>query len=295
MKIGIVGLGNMGLGMGVTLHRKHHQVSGFDLSAAARSAAAAAGLNVQADLASLLAGSDVIILSLPKAQHVEAVCLGGGGIQALGHAGQIVIDTTTSTAAVSQAVHQVLAGQGITFIDAPVSGGPSGAASGSMTMVVGASDVDYQRILPLLADMSAVQVHVGECGAGNIVKIGNNLLAAAHLITTAEAVSMAAKAGVAPEKFLAGINKGSGRSAVSEVSFPKWVLNQAFDSGFTMGLMRKDVGLAQDLIQAQAQALPLSDLVGQLWQQSVATLADQEDFNAIVQDTDPLLFVKATS
>jgi len=82
---------------------------------------------------------------------------------------------------------------------------------------------------------------------------------------------------------------------VSEVSFPKWVLNQAFDSGFTMGLMRKDVGLAQDLIRVQGQSLPLSELVAQLWQQSQTELADQEDFNAIVCLTDPQLFCKDAS
>lgn len=292
MNVGVIGLGNMGLGMGMTLHRNKHQVCGFDLSEKAQQAAQAAGLTVAVNMADLLANSDVVILSLPKAEHVEAVCLGVNGIEGLGRSGLVVIDTTTSTAAVSQKVHQILAQQHITFIDAPVSGGPNGAATGTMTMVVGASEEDYQRVLPLLTDMSAVQVHVGACGAGNVVKIGNNLLAAAHLITTAEAVSMAAKAGVAPEKFLAGINKGSGRSGVSEVSFPKWVLNQAFDSGFTMGLMRKDVGLAKDLIQAQAQSLPLSDLVVQLWQQSQSDLADQEDFNAIVCLTDPQLFRK---
>lgn len=292
MNVGVIGLGNMGLGMATTLKRHQHRVSGFDLAPQAQQAALAAGITVAPDMASLLASSDVVILSLPKAAHVEAVCLGATGIEGLGQAGLMVVDTTTSTAAVSQKVHQALAARQMTFVDAPVSGGPSGAASGSMTMVVGASEADYQRIVPLLRDMSAVQVHVGGCGAGNVVKIGNNLLAAAHLITTAEAVSMAAKAGVAPEKFLAGINQGSGRSGVSEVSFPRWVLNQAFDSGFTMGLMRKDVGLAQDLIQEQAQSLPLSALVGQLWQQSQASLADGEDFNAIVRLTDSILFGK---
>ncbi len=292
MKVGVIGLGNMGLGMATTLQKHQHQVTGFDLATQAQQAAVRAGIEVAPNMGSLLASSEVVILSLPKAAHVEAVCLDSAGIEGLGQAGLVVVDTTTSTAAVSQKVHQALAARQITFIDAPVSGGPSGAANGTMTMVVGASDADYERILPLLRDMSAVQVHVGGCGAGNVVKIGNNLLAAAHLITTAEAVSMAAKAGVAPEKFLAGINQGSGRSGVSEVSFPRWVLNQAFDSGFTMGLMRKDVGLAHDLIQAQVQNLPLSALVSQLWQQSQATLADGEDFNAIVCLTDPHLFGK---
>lgn len=282
--ISIVGLGNMGRGMAETLLRQGYQVLGYDLSEDARKQAEELGV-VIAPLKELLNSSEIMLLSLPKAEHVEALVLGDSGIEAFGQEGLTIIDTTTSTPEVSRKIHQKLMAKGITFIDAPVSGGPSGAKNGTMTMVVGATDNEFLKIQPFLADLSAVQVNVGECGAGNVVKICNNLLAAAHLITTAEAVALAQKSGVDAEKLLAGINKGSGRSAVSEVNFPKWILNEAFNSGFTIGLMRKDVGLADSLAHSENMNLPLSNKVIELWQQSAALLADQEDFNAIVKMT----------
>ncbi len=287
--VSVIGLGNMGRGMAETLLRNGYKVMGYDLSEEARSQAEKIGVIV-APLAQLLKESKVVVLSLPKAEHVEALALGINGISELGHDGLIIVDTTTSTAEVSRKIYAELKTKGMTFIDAPVSGGPNGAKTGTMTMVVGATEEDFANIQPFLADLSAVQVNVGECGAGNVVKICNNLLAAAHLIITAEAVALANKAGVSPEKLLSGLNKGSGRSAVSEVNFPRWILNGAFDSGFTMGLMRKDVGLADALATAENMNLPLSKKVMELWKKSAETLADQEDFDAIVKMTDADLF-----
>ncbi|MFP5300583.1 NAD(P)-dependent oxidoreductase [Cobetia sp. SIMBA_158] len=296
--VGVIGLGNMGGGMAATLARHDFPVIGFDLSQAARDKAAAASVTPVDSLIELLANVEVVILSLPKAEHVERLCLGGDAAEdrqaesllAMARPGLIVIDTTTSTPETSRKVAAALATRGIDFIDAPVSGGPKGAASGSMSMVIGAEDEVLARAMPVLEAMSGSRVHVGRCGAGNVAKIANNMLAACHLISTAEAVAMAARAGVSPEKLLEGVNAGSGRSGASQVMFPSWVINKAYDSGFTMGLMRKDVGLASDLAQQLGMELPLARAVAQLWNESSATLDDSEDFCAIVQRTDPTLF-----
>jgi 3-hydroxyisobutyrate dehydrogenase len=290
MKVGVIGLGNMGGGMASTLASKGFDVSGFDLSEAALAAATAKGVTPITDCNQLIQASDILILSLPKAEHVEAVCLGKGGIIELGREGLIVIDTTTSTPEASRKVAAALGAVGIAFIDAPVSGGPKGAATGTMSMVIGAEDADLARAMPVLEGMSGTRVHVGQCGAGNVAKIANNMLAACHLISTAEAVSMAAKAGVEPEKLLQGLNAGSGRSGATQIMFPTWVLNKAYDSGFTMGLMRKDVGLASDLAASLDLDLPLSRIVASLWQASSESLPDNEDFCAIVQRTDAKLY-----
>lgn len=289
MKVGIVGLGNMGAGMASTLVKKGREVYGFDLSESAREVISHKGVTPVSTLKELTRICNIIILSLPKAEHVEAVCLGENGIGNLASPGLIVIDTTTSEADVSRKVANSLQASGIKFIDAPVSGGPSGAASGTMSMVIGGDKDVVDSVLPLLQDMSITQVHIGDVGAGNIAKIANNLLCAAHLITNAEVISLAVKAGVDPEKVLEGINAGSGRSGVSQVNFPKWILNNSYDSGFTMGLMRKDVGLAEKLADDLSLSLPLSRQIIQMWQQS-QDIADQEDFNAIVKASDPILF-----
>lgn len=290
MKVGVIGLGNMGGGMAATLASKGFDVSGFDLSDAALAQAKCKGVQPVGDRHQLIQQSDMLILSLPKAEHVEAVCLDPGGVIEFGREGLIVVDTTTSTPEASRKVAAALARMGIAFIDAPVSGGPKGAATGTMSMVIGAEDGDLQRAMPVLEGMSGTRVHVGKCGAGNVAKIANNMLAACHLISTAEAVSMAAKAGVDPEKLLQGLNAGSGRSGATQIMFPTWVLNKAYDSGFTMGLMRKDVGLASDLADSLDLDLPLSRIVAQLWQASRESLPDNEDFCAIVQRTDAQLF-----
>lgn len=289
MKVGIVGLGNMGAGMASTLVKKGREVYGFDLSESAREVISHKGVIPVSTLKELTRICNIIILSLPKAEHVEAVCLGENGIGNLAPPGLIVIDTTTSEADVSRKVANSLQESGIKFIDAPVSGGPAGAASGTMSMVIGGDKDVVDSVLPLLQDMSVTQVHIGDVGAGNITKIANNLLCAAHLITNAEVISLAVKAGVDPEKVLEGINVGSGRSGVSQVNFPKWILNNSYDSGFTMGLMRKDVGLAEKLADDLSLSLPLSRQIIQMWQQS-QDIADREDFNAIVKASDPILF-----
>lgn len=290
LKIGVIGLGNMGGGMAATLAGKGFDVSGFDLAQTALDRAQAAGVKPVAAREQLIAGVEVLILSLPKAEHVESVCLGANGILALGNAGLVVIDTTTSTPEASRKVAAALKVKGIAFIDAPVSGGPKGAATGTMSMVIGAEEDDLARVLPVLEGMSGSRVHVGKTGAGNVAKIANNMLAACHLISTAEALSMAAKAGVDPHKLLEGLNAGSGRSGATQVMFPTWVLNKAYDSGFTMGLMRKDVGLAHDLSASLDLDLPLSRKVVELWQASSATLADADDFCCIAERTDAALF-----
>lgn len=290
MKVGVIGLGNMGGGIAATLAGKGFDVSGFDLCEAALVQAKEKGVKPIADRNQLIKESDILILSLPKAEHVEAVCLGNGGIIEFGREGLIVVDTTTSTPEASRKVAAALARIGIAFIDAPVSGGPKGAATGTMSMVIGAEDADLARAMPVLEGMSGTRVHVGKCGAGNVAKIANNMLAACHLISTAEAVSMAAKAGVEPEKLLQGLNAGSGRSGATQVMFPTWVLNKAYDSGFTMGLMRKDVGLASDLADSLDLDLPLSRIVALLWKASSESLPDNEDFCAIVQRTDAKLY-----
>ncbi|OCR25084.1 3-hydroxyisobutyrate dehydrogenase [Pseudomonas syringae] len=292
IKVGVIGLGNMGGGMAATLASKGFDVSGFDLSSAALIAAESKGVKPVTNRTALIKQVDVLILSLPKAEHVEAVCLGADGILAQGNRGLIVVDTTTSTPEASRKVAAALAEKGIGFIDAPVSGGPKGAATGTMSMVIGAEDDDLAKVLPVLEGMSGTRVHVGKCGAGNVAKIANNMLAACHLISTAEAVSMAVKAGVDPEKLMLGLNAGSGRSGATQVMFPTWVLNKTYNSGFTMGLMRKDVGLATDLAASLDLDLPLARIVAQLWAASSETLPDGEDFNCIVQRTDAQLFGK---
>jgi 3-hydroxyisobutyrate dehydrogenase len=193
----------------------------------------------------------------------------------------LVVDTSTadpiSTRKVAQALHEA----GMAFLDAPVSGGPKGAASGTLTMVLGGSPQDVAAAEPILAAVSSKRVHVGPAGAGHVAKLLNNMLCGAHLLLAAEAARIARAAGLDEQKIFEGINAGSGRSAVTEVNFPTWIFNERFDSGFTMQLMRKDVGLALGMLRGLAVPAPMAEAAAKLWKDSAGSVADGEDFNRI--------------
>ncbi|OZI34197.1 3-hydroxyisobutyrate dehydrogenase [Bordetella genomosp. 10] len=280
--IGIIGLGNMGRGMANTLKRAGFGVIGLDPSAAAVAAAQADGIELASDLKALAAAASTIVLSLPNTQIVQALVQGEQGLAALARPGTLIIDTTTGDPALTRDVIALLARHALRYIDAPVSGGPRGAASGQMTMFIGGSEEDVAAAQPVLAALGSKRFHIGPATAGQVGKLVNNLLVASHLLTASEAFRMAEAAGVSTAQLIDAVNAGSGRSGVTIYNYPSRIMNNAFDSGFTMGLMRKDVGLAIGLIDQLGLQLPISADVGTIWKASAAELADGEDFNRIV-------------
>jgi 3-hydroxyisobutyrate dehydrogenase len=281
--VGVIGLGNMGRGMALSLKRGGFSVIGTDALASTRDALAKEGIEVKQTIGEVIAACDLVILSLPTAAIVEDVVAGLDGILAHARKGVLVIDTSTSHPDTTRRLAVKLEAAGMRMLDAPVSGGPKGAITGTMAMVIGGDAADLVRAEPVLAAMTSKRVHVGEIGAGHVAKIANNLFAAAHLLVAGEVTRMAEKAGVPTDQLLQGINAGSGRSFITEHSYPTWILNGKFDSGFTMKLMRKDVRLSQELIGALGVDLPLSAKVAELWAKSADTIADDEDFNRIVE------------
>jgi 3-hydroxyisobutyrate dehydrogenase len=245
-----------------------------------RAALADAGAEVSDSAAALAAQADVIVLSLPNGAIVRGVM-----VQIMDHLspGATLLDTSTSEPQTSKALYTQGQAEGFRFIDGPVSGGPNAARAGTMTMLLGGDADAINAIRPLLDILTAKTVHVGGAGAGHAAKIVNNMLCAANLVLMAEAMRLGAAAGVDAQALLEGINAGSGRSGVSEVNYPKWVLSEAFDSGFTMGLMRKDVRLARDLAAGSGVDMPGFDAIAQIWADSAATLPDAEDFNKITE------------
>jgi 3-hydroxyisobutyrate dehydrogenase len=276
--VGVVGLGNMGLGMAATLARKGFTVLGYDISQARRAAIEAADVRFLPVLADVLQGADALVFSLPYARDVEAVVMAEGGLLARRDRKVVVIDTSTSDPGTTRRLAARLAETGHALLDAPVSGGPSGAAEGTLTMMIGGEEIDFAMARPVLEAMSARAVHVGPPGAGNIAKLVNNLLVAAHLVTTGEAMRLSESAGLSAADALKVVNTATGRSAVSEVMFPRWILPGTFDSGFSAGLMRKDVRLALDLAAETGSDLPLSVHVAQIWDTTRESIPDTADF-----------------
>ena len=276
--VGVVGLGNMGFGMATTLARKGFEVIGYDLSEARRANIEAAGITFLPALPDVLRRADALVFSLPLARDVEAVVVADGGLLSRTDRKVVVVDTSTSDPGTTRRLAARLAEAGHALLDAPVSGGPSGAAEGTLTMMVGGTEADYTLARPILAAMSAQAPHVGPSGSGNIVKLVNNLLVAAHLVTTGEAMRLSEAAGLSAEEAIKVVNTATGRSAISEVMFPRWILSNTFDSGFSAGLMRKDVRLALDLAFESSVDLPLSAHVARIWQGTRDSIPDTADF-----------------
>ncbi len=279
--VGVVGLGNMGRGMALSLARAGFDVLGYDASEQARDTSAAEGVRVAPSLQAL-GGCDVVVLSLPTTHVVSAVLEGAEGLAAAAKPGLLVIDTTSGDPQATRALAQRLNDAGLRFIDAPVSGGAAGARKGTLTMFIGGSAKDVQDADAVLAALGDKRFHIGEVGAGDIAKIVNNLLVASHLLTASEAFRMANAAGVATEQLIEAINAGSGRSGVTLYNYPSRILNNGFDSGFTVQLMRKDVYLAMSLQQSLGLIFPVSGEVGDIWNASAQALEDKDDFNRIV-------------
>ncbi len=202
LNIVVVGLGQMGGNMALTLSAAGFTVTGSDVFEQARARLADAGLPVVRPEA--LPTGDVYLLSLPTSAHVREVLEVSPGIFHLAPKGSVIVDTSTSDPAISRELAEKAAAAGLQWLDAPVSGGPKGAATGKLGMLLGGEATTIERVMPMLEAISVKRTHVGGPGSGHVVKLANNYLCAAHLLTTAEAVAMAAKAGVEPAACLAG-------------------------------------------------------------------------------------------
>jgi 3-hydroxyisobutyrate dehydrogenase len=274
MRVAVIGLGAMGLPMALRLASLGHEVRGWDLSADRR--AAASGLALAEDAAR---AAEAVLLSLPNDAAVNSAA---EQILAAGPApGAVVLDCSTVAPETPRRLAPRFAAAGLAWVDAPVSGGPAGAASGTLTVMAGADPGALDRVRPVLEAISARVIEVGGPGSGAVAKLVNNLLVAANLLAAAEALRLGSRAGVDAAALLSVINAASGRSAATEVNFPRWILPGTFDSGFTAGLMRKDLRLAAGLAESCGGAGSLSSAVLRAWAES--PVSDAADFNRVAE------------
>lgn len=281
--IGVIGLGKMGEGMALSLRRSGYEIVGHARTQSTRERISSRGIRTEPMVSAIAAQADVIVLSLPMPADVAEVVEGSGGILEYARPGMLVIDTSTSDPRMTRHLASQLDSVGARMIDAPVSGGPSRALDGTLTTMVGCPDDLWDRAEPILKGMSAKQIRIGDVGAGHVAKLANNLLLASHLAIAGEVLHMADSAGVAIDSVLDAINAGTGRSNVTEHNFRAWILNDAFNSGFTVELMRKDVRLATDLLASLNLYPSVTGSVAQLWEEASRKLKGADDFNRIVQ------------
>jgi len=270
---GMVGLGTMGSAMAARLRASGAAVRGFDLDPGKR---AALGPDAAGDVEGV--AGPVVILSLPHAGSVSEV------LDVLLPAmppGGVVCDTSTLAPDEARGFSARAEAAGCAYLDTPVSGGPAGAAAGTLAIMAGGEWLALERARPVLECLSDRILHVGASGAGQVAKLANNLLVATHLVAAGEALGMARRAGVDPEILLQAINNSSGRSAATTVNFPRWILSGAFDSGFSAGLMRKDARLAVALAESVGAPLRACGAAAAAWEDP--GVPDAADFNRLAE------------
>ncbi|MDQ4046863.1 MAG: NAD-binding protein, partial [Actinomycetota bacterium] len=178
--------------------------------------------------------------------------------------------------------------RGAAFIDAPVSGGRDGAATGTLSAFVGAADEALAAAEPVLLALTGGKYsHIGGPGAGNVVKLLNNVLAAANLVAVGEALGIAKAYGIDPATAAASISEASGGSKVSANMYPKWVLSGTHDSGFSLGLMARDAALAVDIAAQIGERPALLAAAARQWQEALAVLGPRADFTEIARTVAP--------
>jgi 3-hydroxyisobutyrate dehydrogenase len=284
-RIAVIGLGSMGGAMAASLHHAGWKVTGFDPSEAARTAASEAGIATTANIEDL-AGTPYAVLSLPSAKIVESTVP-----QLLAAPGTVaIIDTTTSEPATSKLMASLAEKNGAAFVDSPVSGGRDGAASGTLSAFVGATAAALAAAEPVLIALTGGKYnHVGDPGSGNVVKLLNNVLAAANLVSVGEALGVAKAYGIDPAKAAASISDASGGSKVSANMYPNWVLSGTHNSGFSLGLMARDATLAIDVAKQIGESPALLAAAASQWQEALAVLGPAADFTEIARTIAPAI------
>jgi 3-hydroxyisobutyrate dehydrogenase len=300
--IGFTGLGNMGIPMTGHLVAAGYHVRGFDTSPSALanfeaigSSDAGGGVTAVVGLASVGDGADAVILMLPDSDIVERVVLGrlaseplpadgtNGGLLASLSPGSTIIDMSSSDPARTRILAELVAAAGMSLIDAPVSGGVSGARAGTLMIMVGGPAEAFERFQPMLAPMGKRVVHAGDVGAGHAVKALNNLMSAAHLLASSEALIAGRRFGLDPVVMLEIINGSSGRSPATENKWPNYILTEKYDAGFGMKLMVKDLNLALSIEHATGVPAAASEAVVATWEAALADLPPDSDHTAIAR------------
>ena len=290
MKIGFIGLGNMGAPMALNLLKAGHELIVFDLSQEALAQFLGAGANIGKSVAELASANNVeaIITMLPTSQHVRSVYLNQGGVLDIIPKGVLLIDCSTIDPQTARDIAKAAQDKGNPMLDAPVSGGTGGAEAGTLTFMVGGSKTDFDDARPLLSMMGKNIVHCGGPGNGQVAKVVNNMLLGISMIATAEAMSLGVSLGMDP-KVLAGIiNTSSGRCWSSEIynPYPGVVENAPastrYSGGFGVDLMLKDLGLATEAAKFAKQSVVLGSVAQQLYQLFSSQGNGKLDFSAII-------------
>ena len=287
--IGFIGLGNMGLPMAQNLVKSRHAVTGFDLSEYAAERLAVGGGRRANSLLDACGNAEIVITMLPAGEQVRDVYLGAQGVLAAAAAETLLIDCSTIDVATAREVASEAEGRGLAMIDAPVSGGVSGAQAASLTFMVGGPVEAFRRARPVLEKMGKTIVHAGGAGNGQAAKICNNMILGVSMIAVSEAFLLAEKLGLDAQKLFEISSKSSGQcwSMTSYCPVPGPVpsspANREYKAGFTAAMMLKDLNLAQAAARAARVATPLGAGAAAVYERFVEGSGGSDDFSGIIR------------
>jgi 3-hydroxyisobutyrate dehydrogenase len=275
--VGFVGLGHMGTPMASRLVDAGATVRAYDASPSARDVfrAAVPGATVVDCVAATAVGAEAVLLCLPNSDVVEAVV-------AELDAARVIVDMSSSEPLRTRALAVSLADAGRVLVDAPVSGGVSGARAGTLAVMVGGPDEVVAHLEPVLAAMGRPR-HVGPVGAGHALKALNNLMSAAHLLASSEAMLVGEEFGLDPAVMLEVVNGSSGRSGSTENKWPNHILPGTYGAGFGLGLMVKDIHIALDLAGSTSVPTRHAAATVELWDEALAALGPTADHTEIAR------------
>ncbi|MFG6281730.1 3-hydroxyisobutyrate dehydrogenase [Sphingomonas sp. S6] len=286
-RVAFIGLGNMGGGMAANLAKAGHDVRAFDLSQDALDKAKAAGCLPVASAAEAIEGAEAIVTMLPAGSHVEGVYK--DAVFGRAQPSAILIDCSTIDVATARRVAEAAAAQGLTAVDAPVSGGIAAANGGTLTFMVGGSAEGFDRAQPYLAQMGKAVIHAGASGSGQAAKMANNMLLGATMIATCEAFRLAERLGLDAQTFydISSVSSGQSWSMTSYCPVPgvgpETPADRDYQGGFAAALMLKDLRLAMQAAAEAGAATPLGAHAAQLYEAFVADGHGGTDFSGIIK------------
>jgi 3-hydroxyisobutyrate dehydrogenase len=288
-KIGFIGLGNMGLPMALNLMKAGHVVTGMDIQATALERFAASGGVAAKTTADACRNVEIIITMLPAGEQVRTIYLGDTGVIANVKAKMLLIDSSTIDVETARTVAKAAETNGHEMLDAPVSGGVSGAQAGTLTFMVGGSESAFASAKPILEAMGKNVVHAGSAGNGQAAKICNNMILGVSMIAVSEAFLLAEKLGLGAQKLFDISSKSSGQcwSMTSYCPVPGPVptspANRDYQAGFTAAMMLKDLKLAREAARSARATTPLGAGATALYERFVEERDAGKDFSAIIQ------------
>ena len=278
MKVAFIGVGNMGKPMAANIVKGGHEVTVLDSEPGlAARVAADIGATACARIGEL-PQVDVIVTMLPDGKVVQSVALGKDGIATVAARGTVILDMSSSQPLITRETGAALLPMGITLIDAPVSGGVERAITGALTIMIGSDDPEaLTRAKPVLSCVGSTFFEVGKLGSGHAAKALNNILGAGNYALMAEALIVAERYGIEPETLVDIVNVSTGQSFISTVVMKKFVVPQTYDTGFKVGLLAKDAGIAAELSANLGCDTPMMRLADQRWALARDTLGANED------------------